>query len=102
MEEASTLLDIPRLTEPTFDLNAGTISSWKMDYCTTEKDYFCIFMIRKKIVRLNIASLGMDVSLLVSLLYLNIISFKSETCSGVYSYVSIFNNFKEKLLLPRC
>ena len=38
--EASTLLDTPRLTEPTFDVNAETISSWKMDYCTTEKDYW--------------------------------------------------------------
>ena len=45
--------------------------------------------------------------MLVYLLYLNIIRptfifFKSEACSSVYGYVSIVNNFKEKLLLPRC
>ena len=30
------------------------------------------------------------------------VKLKSEACSSVYSYVSIVNNFKEKMLLPRC
>ena len=31
----ATHLDTPRLTKPTFVVNAGIILSW-MDYCTTE------------------------------------------------------------------
>ena len=58
------------------------------------------------IVRLNIASLGMDVSLLTLPQHhpSNFHFFLNQKLALVYihSYVSIVNNFKEKLLLPRC